>query len=192
MTCFSDFTVPLWKIWGGNLLMLVTIAFYIVWWTVSFRPNKSNKPAGTFFLIAAVLFGVAAIAIVLSGIESLSHAGKRLPVVYILLGAAAFYIVLLAATKLAFQRPVTSELLLITLWAALEGSAIAVVQGSGRFSVGQGLTLAALVVLATGAGLVCYVLHYRLDEVARFWNGLIPLMVDAGVVTVFLAMLALS
>ena len=86
----------------------------------------------------------------------------------------------------------TSELLLITFWAALEWSAIAVLQGSGRFSMGQALTLAALVLLATGAGIVCYILHYRFDETLRFWNGLIPLVVDAGVVTAFLAVLALS
>ena len=87
----------------------------------------------------------------------------------------------------------TSELLLITVWAALEWSAIAVLQGSGRFSMGQALTLAALVALATIIGMVCYLLHYHLvDETSRFWNGLIPLIVDAGVVAVFLAVLALS
>ena len=46
--------------------------------------------------------------------------------------------------------------------------------------------------LATGTGIVCYILYYRLDEISRFWYGLIPLIVDAGVVIVFLMMLALS
>jgi hypothetical protein len=193
MTCFRDFTVPVWEIFCGNLLMFATIAFYIAWWTVSFRPNGDGKTAGAgFFILVAIFAGVAAIAIMSLGINWLSQAGKGFPVMYILLGAAAFYIILLAVTKFAFQRVVTSELLLITVWAALEWSAIAVLQGSGRFSIGQALTLAALVLLATGAGIVCYILHYRLDEISRFWNGLIPLIVDAGVVTVFLAVLALS
>ena len=193
MTCFRDFTDSLWKIFGGNLLMLATIAFYIAWWTASFRPNGNGNTVGAGFFIAVTLFaGMAAIAIMSIGINSLSQVGKGFPVMYILLGAIAFYIILLAVTKIAFQRAVTSELLLITIWAALEWSAIAVLQGSGRFSMGQVLTLAALLVLATGAGIVCYILHYRLDEISRFWNGLIPLIVDAGVVTVFLAMLALS
>jgi hypothetical protein len=193
MSWFRDFSVPLWEIFGGNLLLFVTIVFYIVWWTVSFRPNGDGNPAGAGFFIAAAFFvGVAAIGILSIGINSLSQAGKGFPVVYILLGAVAFYILLLVVTKITFQRAVTSELLLITIWAALECSAIAVLHGSGRFSLGQVLTLVALVVLATVVGIVCYILHYRLDDISRFWNGLIPLIVDTGMVTVFLAMLALS
>lgn len=193
MTSFRDFNIPLWEIFGGNLLMFATIAFYIAWWTVSFRPNGEGKAAGAGFFIAVAFFaGMAAIAILSIGINSLSQPGKGFPVMFILPGAVAFYIILLAVTKIAFQRIVTSELLLITIWAALEWSAIAVLQGSGRFGLGQALTLAALVTLATGAGIVCYIVHYGLDETSRFWNGLIPLIADEGVVTVFLALLALS
>ena len=193
MTCFRDFTVPLWENFVGNLFMFATIVFYIAWWTVSFRPNGDGNTAGAGFFIAVAFFaGVAAIAILFTGINSLSQAGKGFPMTYILVGAAVSYIILLAVTKIAFQRAVTSELLLITVWAALEWSAIAVLQGSGRFSIGQVLTIEVLVALATGAGIVCYILHYRLDEISRFWNGVIPLIVDAGVVAVFLAVLALS
>ena len=193
MTWFRDFTVPHWEIFGGNLLMFATIVFYIAWWTVSFRPNGDGNTAGAGLFIAVAFFaGLAAIALLSLGINSLSQAGKGFPVMYFLLGAAAFYIALLAVTKTAFQRPVTSELLLIVVWIALEGSTITVLQSSGRFSMAQALTLAALMLLATGAGLVCYILHYRLDETAGFWNGLIPLIVDGGVVAVFLALLALS
>jgi hypothetical protein len=187
---FRDFTVPLWKIFGGNLLMLVTIMFYIAWWTVTFRPNRTGKAAGAGFLIAlALLTGLASITILFSGIESLSQAGTGFAVIYILLGAVAFYLIFLAMTRIAFQRPVTAELLLIIFWAALEGSAIFVLQGNHSISPGQALALVTLVMLATGIGMVCYILHYRLNEPARFWNGLIPLMVDAGVVIVFLAVL---
>lgn len=193
MIFFRDFTIPLWKIFSGNLLLFFTIVFYIAWWMVTFRPNKTRRTAGAgFFLVLAILTGAAAITIKFSGIETLSQAGKGFPVVYILLGAVALYIILLAITRIAFQRPVTAELLLITVWAALEGSAIAVLQGSGRFNPGQAWTLAALTLLATCVGIVCYILYYRLDDISRFWNGLIPLLVDAGVVTLFLAVLALS
>jgi hypothetical protein len=193
MTCFRDFTAPLCEIFGGNLLVFVTSAFYIAWWAASFRSNgDGNTPGAGLFITVALFAGMAAIAIMSIGINSLSRAGKGFPVMHILLGAAAFFIILLGVTKIAFQRAVTSELLLITVWGALEFSAIAVLQGSGRFGMGQALTLAALVALATGAGIVCYILHYRLDETARFWNGLIPLMVDAGVVAVFLVVLGLS
>jgi hypothetical protein len=172
---------------------LIAIGFYIAWWTVTFRPNRTGKTTGTgFFIAPAILIGATAITIKFSGIETLSRAGKGFPVAYILLGAIALYIILLGVTRIVFQRPVTAELLLIVIWAALEGSAIAVLQGSNWFSLGQALTLATLMLLAAGVGIVCYILHYRLDDFLRFWNGLIPLIVDAGVVTLFLAVLALS
>ena len=193
MSLFRDFTVPVSRIFGGNLLMLIAIGFYIAWWTVTFRPNRTSKTTGTgFFIAPAILIGATAITIKFSGIETLSQAGKGFPVVYILLGAITLYIILLGVTRIVFQRPVTAELLLIIVWAALEGSAIAVLQGSNWFSLGQALTLATLTLLAAGVGIVCYILHYRLDDILCFWNGLIPLIVDAGVVTLFLAVLALS
>ncbi len=193
MIWFRDFTIPLWQVFGGNLLMLVTIMFYIAWWTVTFRPNRTGRSVGAaFFIASAFLAGLAAVMIMFAGIGSLSRAIVGYPVVSILLGAAVIYIILLAVTRIAFRRPVTAELLLITVWAALEGSVIAVLQGSKRFGMGQVWTLATLVTLATGIGLISYLLHYRIEEGARFWNGLMPLIVDAGVVAAFLAVLALS
>jgi hypothetical protein len=193
VTSFRNFTIPLWELFGGNLLMVVTIVFYIAWWAASFRPNADGKTAGAgLFISLAFLSGVAAIAVLILGINSLPQEGKGFPVRYILLGAVVFYILLLAVTQIVFQRAVTSELLLIVVWIALESAVLAVLQSSGRFSAGQTLVFAILLGLATVAGLVCYILHYRLDEPARFWNGLIPLIVDGGVVAVFLAMLALS
>ena len=192
MTGFHDFTLPIWKIFGGDLLLFVTIVFYIAWWTVTFHPHRIGKSAGAGFIVLALLAGAAAILTLFSGIESLYRAGQGDLVPYILLGAIAFYIIFLAVTRFAFRRPVTAELLLIIVWAALEISAIAVLQDSDRFSLGQALTLGTLVVLATVVGMFCYTLHYHLAELPRFWNGLLPLIVDAGVVIVFLAVLAFS
>lgn len=194
MTWFRDFTAPLWQVFGGNLLMFVTLVFYSAWWTVSFRPNGDANAAGAGLFIAVAFFaGVAAIAVLFTGINSFSQAGKGFPMAYILAGAAASFVILLAVTQIVFRRPVTSELLLIVIWAALEWSAIAALQGSGRFSLGATLTLAVLVALATCTGMACYLLHYHLvNETLRFWNGLIPLIAPAGVVAVFLAVQALS
>lgn len=193
MIFFRNFTVPLWQIFGGNLLILATIGFYIAWWTVTFRPNnKGRAPGGGFFIVPALFAGAAGFWILFSGLGSLPQTGKGFQSVSFLLGAVAFYIILLIVTRFAFQRSVTAESLLISLWAAQEGLAIGVLHGNSRLSMAQALILALLVVLATGAGIVCYILHYRLDETARFWNGLIPLIVDTGVVIVFLAVLALS
>ena len=193
MNAFRDFTVPDWKIFAGNLLMFVTCACYVAWWAVTFRPNANGKTGPSALLITvALLAGVAAVTVLILGIASLSRPGKGLPATFILAGAILSYIVLLEITKIAFHRPVTSELLVMIIWAAVELAAIDVLRGSGRFGMSQALPLAVLVLLATCTGLVCYILYYRLDAVSSFWIGLIPLVADTAVVTAFLATQALS
>jgi len=112
--------------------------------------------------------------------------------VYFLLGALGAYFILLGISKSFFQRPVTSELLLIVLWSALEWSVITALKMGGHLSFGGALTLTTLVGLSTCIGLVCYILFYRLDGAPRFWDGLIPLMVDGAVVATSLVVLTLS
>jgi hypothetical protein len=192
MTCFRNFTVPLWEIFAGNLLLLFCTLFYLAWWVVSYRPNSSGGSVGVFCITAAFITGFAAIALMSGGISPLSQDSKGVPVMYILLGCAALFFVLLPVTSIAFHRIVTSELMLMHVWAALELSAVAVLYGTGRFGAGRAAALAALVGIAAVAGLICYVLYYRQDETARYWIGMIPLATDSLVMTVFLGVLAVS
>ena len=193
MTCFRDFDFSLRELFGGNLLMLITIGFYITWWVLSFGPNGSEQSAGAAISISITLLGgLAAVALLGHAIYSLSGVGKGFPLILALSGAVVVYIILLLVTQLGFQRQVTAELPLITLWGALEGTLIAVLYTSGRYNTTQVVAAAVLLVLVTAVGLVCYVLHYHLEETARFWNGLIPLALDGGVLVILLAQLALS
>jgi hypothetical protein len=192
MTCFRNFTAPLWEIFAGNLLLLFCSLFYLAWWVVSYRPNSSGGSAGGFYIAAAFLTGFAAIALMSGGIGSLSQDSKGLPVKFILMGGAALFLVLIPVTSIVFHRIVTSELMILHIWAVLELSAVAVLYGTGRFGAGRASALAALVGIATVAGLICYVLYYRLDETASYWNGMVPLTTDAFVMAVFLGVLAVS
>jgi hypothetical protein len=188
MTCFRSFTAPLWEIFAGNLLLLFCVLFYFAWWVVSYRQNSS----GGFYITAAFITGVAAIALMSDGINSLSQDSKGFSVSSILLGGAALFLVLLLVTAVAFHRAVTSELIIIHIWAVLELSAVAVLYGTGRFGAGRAATLAALAGIAVAVSLICYVLHYRLDETASYWSGMVTLTTDALVMAVFLVLLAVS
>ncbi len=192
MTCFRSFTAPLWEIFAGNLLLLICSLFYLAWWVVSYRPSPSGGSFGWLYITAAFITGLAAIALMSGGINALSQDSTGLPVRFILMGGAALFIVLLLVTAIAFHRTVTSELLIIHIWAALELSAVAVLYGTGRFSAGRAAALAALVGIVTVAALICYVLYYRLDGTARYWSGMVPLATDAFVMAVFLGVLAVS
>jgi len=192
MTCFHDFTAPLWTIFSGNLLLLICSLFYLVWWIVCFRPNASGVSAGTFYLAAAIITGMAAITLTAGGTAFLSRESRGLPVKYILLGTAVLFIAALFVTTVVFHRPVTSELMIIHIWAALELSAIAVLYGIGRFGTGRAVLLFVLVGIAAAAGLVCYVLYYRLEGTKSYLDGMAPLIIDSLVTAVFLGVLAVS
>jgi hypothetical protein len=192
MKCFNNFTDPLWVIFYGNLLLLFCSLFYLIWWIVSFRPNSSGGAIGVFFIIAALIAGVVAITLMSTGIISLSFISKGLPVRLILIGGAVLFVVLLLVTNIAFHRIVTSELIIIHIWAVLELSAVAVLYGTGRFGFGRAAALGALVGIATVVGLICYVLYYRLDGMSSYWDGMVPLITNSFVMAVFLGVLAIS
>jgi hypothetical protein len=192
MTCFRNFTTPLWEIFNGNLLLLFCTLFYLAWWFVSYRPDSSGRPAGVFYLAAAFITGVAAIALLSGGINSLSQDSKGISVGYIALGGAVLFFVMLLVTAIVFHRILTSELIIIHIWLALEISAVAVLCGTGRFGAGRTTTLAVLAGIAFVAGMICYVLYYRLDETASYRVGMVPLVTDAFVTAVFLGVLASS
>jgi hypothetical protein len=192
MTCFRTFTAPLWEIFVGNLLLFFCSLFYLAWWIVSYRPDSPvRSAAGGFYITAAFITGIAAGALMSFGIYSLSHDSKGLPVLFILTGGVVLFLVLLPVTSVVFHRQVTTELTIMHIWVLLEFSAVSVLYGTGRFGTGRTVALATLIGIAFVAGLICYMLHYRLDITARYWNGMIPLITDAVVMAVFLVVLAI-
>ena len=190
MACFRTFTLPLREIFGGNLLLLLCCLCYCAWWIMSFRPGSTGSSAGLFYLAAAFITGTAAIILMSYGIDSLSHESITLSVKYILLGTALVFFFLLMLTAIVFRRPVTSELFIIHVWAALELSAVAVLYGTGRFGTARAGIMLALIGIATIIALICYALYYRLDATARLRVGVVPLATDAFVVAVFQILLA--
>lgn len=192
MKCFNSFTVPLWELFAGNLLFLFCSLFYLVWWVVDFRPNSTSGAAGTFLLMFAFFTGIGAIILMSVSINSLSRNSKVLPLRFILIGVAVLYIALYLITTYVFHRPATSELLIMHIWVAVELCAITVLYGIGRFGSGCVVALMTLVGIVTVAGLICYVLYYRLDGMSSYWDGMIPIAADAFVMAAFLGVLVLS
>ncbi len=191
MTFFRDFSLPLWEMFAGNLLLLACSLCYLAWWAVSFRPGSPGGTPGTIYIAAAFITGCAGILLMSGGINTLSDDSKGVPVRYVLVGGVALFIVMLLVTSIAFHRIVTSELMIIHVWAVLELSAVAVLYGTGRFGPGRMMAMAVLLGTATLAGLICYVLYYRLDEITRYHVGMVPLAADAFVMALFLSLLAI-
>jgi len=196
MTCFHNFTAPVWQIFAGNLLLFICSIFYLVWWVVCFGPNASGKAAGgstgVVYLTGAFISGIAAIVLMSGGINTLSKDAKSVPVWLILLCGIVLFAVMLLVTTAFYHRPVTSELIIIHIWAVLQLCTIAVLYGTGRFGLGRTVLLVTLTGIAFVAGVICYVLYYRLEGKAGYWDGMAPLLIDASVMAVFLSVLAAS
>lgn len=192
MGFFHGFTTPLWELFYGNLLLFACSLLYLAWWVLVFRSGTSGGTAGSVCLAAAFVTGIAAICLMTAAICSLAVRSKGLPVRAILIGAAVLYILLLAVTAMVFRRPVTSELLILHIWAAVELAAVAVLAGTGRFGPERAVPLVILVGAASAVGIVCYVLYYRLGGMAGYWDGMAPLAADALVMAAFLGVQTMS
>jgi hypothetical protein len=193
MVCFHNFTVPVREIFFGNLSFFFCSLFYLVWWIIVFRPGSAGGgKIGWACLAAAFVTGIAALALMAAGINALSPASKGVPVWGILLGGILCYFILLPVTAFAFHRQVTSELLIMDIWAVMQLCCITVLRGTGHLGEGGAAALTVLVGLAAVAGLVCYILYYRVSGAASWWDGMIPLLSDALVMAVFLGVMAVS
>lgn len=178
--------MPIAQIARGHWWVVGCAVFYLVWWCVFFSPDASgHKPVpagvlrtvGVACILLAVVCGVLGIFDMTRGMGGLP--GEAVPGLWINLGCVALYFVLLAVTVHFFDRPVTTELLLFCAWCALElnvASKVAAASGPSAAVLIAVLTLATL-----AACVVCYTLYYKLEYVASFWDGCVPLALVGAV-----------
>ena len=175
---------PFYGMLAGHLLILLTGVFWSVYWTMLFHAEESKAPLPSGLLPAAtVLCGFGALIVMSLAIAALAPGAGRMPfqLWQIPVWGVVFFVLWLAVSTLVFKRVVTSELFLIPMWAVLQACVLHALAGSGWLSGSQTAVSAVLTSAAFLVGLVCYVLHYRLDDNGRFINGLVP-YVGFGVV----------
>jgi hypothetical protein len=170
---------------GGEALLLVCSLCYLVWWSIAFAPPvQTPHPGGGVFLAGAGLCGLGGVALLGAGIVGLAGRGSVPSLGGVVLGGVVVGAALLAVTAGPLHRPVTTELPLIVIWATVQLAACAVLTASGWLAGPASSGWIGATVVATVAGLVCYLAFYRLDPVPAYWVGMVPLIFDglAGVV----------
>ncbi len=186
-------TVPGTLVWG-HAALAVCAALYLAWWWVFFNPALPKATGalyavGVGFILGAVACGIAAIVLLAMGLGALAGPGAgagAAPGWAFAVGGVAAYALLAFVTMRFFQRPVTTELLLFVLWAALELAVANALLGAGALPLGAFWAIVAVIALVTVANLVCYVLYFHLPPLPSFVDGAVPL----AVVGVFAAVLA--
>ncbi len=179
------------QMFRGNLLLVGCCVFYLLWWVFAFRPTGAIKGLKSgWLLIPASLLGIAAVVMILKGANGVDTAQSFFSARAILLIAVISYAVLLLATRIAFHRQVTTELLLIVGWTALAFLESNALYGIGVITRNGALGLFTAAVLAAALSMVCYVLYYGLGDRAGYIDGMIPLILAAVCMTALSVLIA--
>ena len=112
------------KIIFGQILLVICCIFYLIWWSISYRPGVEVKRAGGLngiMLLITAFCGLAGIAVSIYGVNAVQKTGHlKITGIVIVAGGIIAYVLLLLITRFLFQRQVTTELVLITGWVMLE------------------------------------------------------------------------
>ena len=171
----------------GNLKLVLCFVFYLAWWVIGFNTRRPIRGmASGWLLIPAMVLGVLSLFDIGRG---LVFSGGLMPGMVIVVGGVVCYVALLGITSGVLRRPVTSELLIIVLWATVSLLEVNSLVALGSISSGLGCVLMVLCLIGTVASLVCYQLFYGIDAGAAFVDGTIPLVL-AAVMTGVIALVA--
>jgi hypothetical protein len=171
----------------GHVLLLVCAVLYLAWWCIFFRPNVHVAAGplriiGIACILVAAAAGITGVVMICRGIGALTPAAGGIGVWPFVIGGIVTYVLLAVITSQLMHRPITTELLLIVMWIALELCTVTMLRGAGAWTgIGGAVTAATAIALIVVlivlliADMVCYVLYYQLPPMAGFIDGMMPL-----------------
>lgn len=170
------------RIFGGQILLIICCVIYTVWWCLSYRPgvivNRIGGLRGALLLCTAAA-GLTGTFLSIFGINSLPKGNSQISNGMICTTGIIAYIALLILTRFCFDRPVTTELVLITGWAVLELCVVNAASGAGLLTASRLAAMLAVITAAVLISLILYVLYYRMDDWRAFYMAAVPLITEA-------------
>jgi len=168
------------QIVSGNRWLIVCCVFYVAWWLLAFRPEHPLTGLRTgWLLIPAFGAGVAGVVMIIRAGVQAPIADGLLPTGPLVVIGLLAYVVLAMVTRLGFDRPVTTELVLIVGWTVLALYEVSTLVGAEAFSHRTAVILTAVILLVAVISVVCYTVYYRLDARAGWLVGAVPLVLVA-------------
>jgi hypothetical protein len=172
---------------AGQILLVVTCLLYLAFWYHGYRPDEAvsrTKGITGLFLLLTTGAGLGGTVLTLDGLNAFPKPGA-VSGSLLIGGAVVLYLVLMGVTGIFFSRPVTTELLLIVLWALLEACMLSTLQGNGILTDGKLVFCLILLVGALVFSLILYIAYYRMDPWPAFWWAMGPLISEAVVMAVY-------
>lgn len=166
----------------GQLSLILCCGFYLIWWLAAFRPGKhgTTLPSGICLGIAVVC-GLIGVIFSIKGMVAMPVKRDGFTGRNILAVGIAVYIILLAVTRFAMHRKVTTELILIVGWATLEVCILSAAYRGEFFSARTAVVWSIAAAAAMVISLVCYILYYGMSDKAGYIDGIVPLVLAAMV-----------
>lgn len=167
------------NILGGQGLMIVCVIFYLIWWCIRFKPGGAETIFSMICLGGAFVCGLTAIYFNCHGIniaKERANALFSLSNTVILIGCVVLYIVLFMVLTFAVHRTLTTELLLIVGWLALELCTVNQLCAMGSLGHTVTILLAFVVIAVAVASLVCYLAYYKVSAMQGWIVGMVPLI----------------
>lgn len=180
------------RIKKGQGLLIVCCLLYIVWWTLTFKPDTDISGTAVIrmlFLAATALSGLLGTFLSVRGARSMPPENPILKTKTILLGGIIFYVLMLLLTWAVQKRPVTTELALIVGGVVLELYVLNTVQGSGYISQNHFFLLIGVLLATLFLSLCCYKLYYELGPKTAFFSAMLPQAMFAAFMAILLAFL---
>lgn len=179
------------RILAGQILLVVCSVIYLIWWSISFRPgqqvNRTGGLRGVLLLVTAAA-GLSGVYLSVAGLNAIPKGEEKLNGVLVCILGIALYFIMMAVTVTVWKRPVTTELVLITGFLVLEVCTANALNAAGRLSDTRFLIALLFNAAAYIAGMVLYVLYYRVEEWRAFYLAMVPLAVD-GAAALLLALM---
>ena len=165
---------------AGHAALLGCFVLYLAWWVIFFRP-AAERPAGALRAVGvaciagAALLGVIGVALACAGVAALPASGQGVPTWHVAVGGLVAYAALFAITTIGFDRPPTTELIIIVGWGTLELATLNALYRAGVTAPGVTLALMVVMVAALLLSMACYVRYYDLTGMAALVDGAVPL-----------------
>ena len=133
-----------------------------------------------------VITGLAGLGFTIKGIMEKGTREQVIPGACILIGAVIVYILLLFISSHFLHRQVTTELLLIILWTALEISSYQSAYCAEWIGAGMMWFLIILIIVCAVISLYFYLQFYKVDAGRGYVYGMIPLILVGICMVIFL------
>lgn len=164
----------------GQVSLIICCILYILWWYRGYRPGTTVDRIGGLngmLLLMTAAFGLAGVIMSAGTVPELYPA--KIDSLYLIPAGVLMYVMLLLITRTVFHRVVTTELILIVLWAVLEIAVINKLNAGGFLSDKLFLFMAIVIIAVFILDIVLYVAYYRMEEMRAFYAAMVPLIAAA-------------